>query len=149
MTFETFSVIMHFSSTPLIKCSYQVQKNMTTISSGYNKKSSKHEQKSEVIVLAMSSDSRMMYRWGIPVIRLKIVHSRKSSMMCIRSGKVLSFYRDLASNVQNNEYLDESKFTVAPEGFSDDMREFYSPTNIQQCHDEDAKKQKIQETQKE
>jgi len=66
-----------------------------------------------------------------------------------QNGKVLSFYRDLASNVQNNEYLDESKFTVAPEGFSDDMREFYSPTNIQQCHDEDAKKQKIQETQKE
>lgn len=66
-----------------------------------------------------------------------------------QSGKVLSFYRDLTSNVQNNEYLDESKFTVAPEGFSDDMREFYSPENIQQCHDEDAKKQKIQETQKE
>ncbi len=67
----------------------------------------------------------------------------------VQNGKVLSFYRDLASNVQNNEYLDESKFTVAPEGFSDDMREFYSPANIQQCHDEDAKKQKIQETQKE
>lgn len=69
--------------------------------------------------------------------------------MYVQNGKVLSFYRDLASNVQNNEYLDESKFTVAPEGFSDDMREFYSPANIQQCHDEDAKKQKIQETQKE
>lgn len=67
----------------------------------------------------------------------------------VQNGKVLSFYRDLTSNVQNNEYLDESKFTVAPEGFSDDMREFYSPANIQQCHDEDAKKQKIQETQKE
>jgi hypothetical protein len=65
-----------------------------------------------------------------------------------QSGEVLSFYRDLASNVRNNEYLDESKFTIAPEGFSDDMREFYSPENIQQCHDEDAKKQKIQETQK-
>lgn len=65
-----------------------------------------------------------------------------------QNSEVLSFYRDLASNVRNNEYLDESKFTMAPEGFSDDMREFYSPGNIQQCHDEDAKKQKIQETQK-
>lgn len=68
--------------------------------------------------------------------------------MYAQSGEVLSFYRDLASNVRNNEYLDEGKFTIAPEGFSDDMREFYSPENIQQCHDEDAKKQKIQETQK-
>jgi len=65
-----------------------------------------------------------------------------------QNSEVLSFYRDLASNVRNNEYLDESKFTMAPEGFSDDMRGFYSPENIQQCHDEDAKKQKIQETQK-
>lgn len=65
-----------------------------------------------------------------------------------QNSEVLSFYRDLSSNVRNNEYLDESKFTMAPEGFSDDMREFYSPANIQQCHDEDAKKQKIQETQK-
>ena len=69
--------------------------------------------------------------------------------MYAQNGKVLSFYRDLASNVQNNEYLDESKFTIAPEGFSNEMREFYSPANIQQCHDEDAKKKKIQETQQE
>jgi hypothetical protein len=69
--------------------------------------------------------------------------------MYTQNGKVLSFYRDLVSNVQNNEYLDESKFTVAPEGFSDEMREFYSPANIQQCHDEDAKKKKIEKTQQE
>jgi hypothetical protein len=66
-----------------------------------------------------------------------------------QNWNVLSFYRDLASNIQNNEYLDESKFTVAPEGFSHEMREFYSPANIQQCHDEDAKKKIIEKTQQE
>ncbi len=69
--------------------------------------------------------------------------------MYSQNWKVLSFYRDLVSNVRNNEFINESQFTVALKGFSDDMREFYSPENIQQCYDEDAKKQKIQETQKE
>jgi hypothetical protein len=65
-----------------------------------------------------------------------------------QSSEVLTFYRDLASNIRNSEYMDETNFTVAPDGFSDDMREFYSAENIQQCHDEDPKKQKIQEEQK-
>lgn len=68
--------------------------------------------------------------------------------MYTQTSEVSTFYRYLATNTRNNEYIDESKFSVAPEGFSDDMREFYSPENIQKCYDEDPKKQKIQETQK-
>lgn len=65
-----------------------------------------------------------------------------------QNSEVLSFYRDLVSNIKNNEYLNEDKFTIVPVGFSDDMREYYSSANIQKCHDEDAKKQKIEATQK-
>lgn len=65
-----------------------------------------------------------------------------------QSSEVLTFYRDLATNTRNSKYMDETNFTVAPDWFSDDMREFYSAENIQQCHDEDPKKQQIQEEQK-
>lgn len=68
--------------------------------------------------------------------------------MYSQNEKVLWYYRDLSANIHDNEFIGEDKFTVAPEWFSDKMKEFYSPWNIQQCHDEDEKKIKIQETQK-
>lgn len=58
---------------------------------------------------------------------------------------VLVFFRNLVTNVSDREYLDETHFSIAPTGFANDMREFYSSENIQVCHDEDPKTQKIQE----
>lgn len=56
---------------------------------------------------------------------------------------VLIFYRNLATNVSDREYIDETRFPIAPKWFSQGMREFYSSKNIQACHDEDPKNQQI------
>lgn len=58
---------------------------------------------------------------------------------------VLIFFRNLVTNVADREYIDETHFPIAPAWFSNEMRTFYSSENIQKCHDEDPKNQKIQE----
>ncbi len=59
---------------------------------------------------------------------------------------VLIFFRNLVTNVADREYIDETLFPIAPKGFSNEMRNFYSSENIQKCHDEEPKNQKILET---
>ncbi|MCB9806844.1 hypothetical protein H6768_03010 [Candidatus Peribacteria bacterium] len=53
------------------------------------------------------------------------------------------------TNVADREYLDETNFPVAPKGFAENMRQFYSSSNIQQCHEEEPKNKKIKEVMKE
>lgn len=62
---------------------------------------------------------------------------------------VLIFFRNLVTNVADREYIDETHFPIAPTWFANNMRTFYSSENIQKCHDEDPKNQKIQEVLKE
>lgn len=66
-----------------------------------------------------------------------------------QSKHVLIFFRNLVTNVADREYVDETLFPIAPAGFANGMRSFYSSENIQQCHDEEPKNQKIMETLKE
>lgn len=62
---------------------------------------------------------------------------------------VLIFFRNLVTNVADREYVDETLFPIAPAGFANEMRNFYSSENLQQCHEEEPKNQKIMETLKE
>lgn len=59
---------------------------------------------------------------------------------------VLIFFRNLVTNVADREYVDETLFPIAPAGFANEMRNFYSSENLQQCHEEEPKNQKIMET---
>ena len=62
---------------------------------------------------------------------------------------VIIFFRNLVTNVSDREYIDETHFTIAPVGFAGDMRDFFSSQNIQACHDQEPRNQKIKELTKE
>lgn len=52
------------------------------------------------------------------------------------------FFRNITTNIADREYADE-KFRIAPKGFSDDMRQYYSAQNIQLCLDQNDKNKSI------
>lgn len=62
-----------------------------------------------------------------------------------QNTEVLKFFRNLIKNIQSREYIDETKFLIAPKGFAQDMQKFYSVEALQQCHDEEPKNVAIKE----
>ena len=60
-----------------------------------------------------------------------------------QTKQVLFFFRNLTTNVADRTYIDEIPFPIAPTGFANAMRSFYTSKALQQCHDEDPKNKAI------
>lgn len=61
-----------------------------------------------------------------------------------QTTQVLKYYRNLIKQISSNEeYKDNTEFTLAPATFAKDMQNFYNADDIQKCSDEDPQNKAI------
>lgn len=61
------------------------------------------------------------------------------SDLYLQTKNTFTLFRDLTTNVSERDYTDE-KIKIAPEKFTQEMRDYYASKNFQKCLDKDEKR---------